>query len=1039
MHGVRLPPVFERLPPVPDHAALELGVLALWEERGTFEQLRARNEDGPIWSFIDGPMTANKRMGVHHMWGRTLKDVFQRYKALRGFRQRYQNGFDCQGLWVEVGVERELGLNSKREIEEYGLAEFARRCREKVAWSAEAITEQSKRLGMWMDWGNDYFTFADTNIEYIWRFLEVVHENGWLYRGHRSTEWCPRCGTSMSQHELAGYYFDKSDPSLFVRFPLVGRDGEALVVWTTTPWTLPANVAAAVLSDADYGLLPNGDWVAVARYPDLKPTRIVKGSELAGLEYVGPFDGVSAQEGITHRVIPWGEVSLEEGSGIVHIAPGCGAEDFELAKVHGLPILAPVDEAGRFYDSYGWLHGLSTVEAADQIIGDLHERGLLVGAGEIHHRYPFCWRCETPLIFRLSDDWFIAADPIRPKLLEANATVEWTPGHFGKRMDDWLRNMGDWNISRKRYFGLPLPFYPCSCGHLNVIGSLAELRERATAGLEQLEELHRPWIDAVRVRCEACGADVERIPEVGDVWLDAGIVSFATLGWGNTEWIEGGYATGASRGLSRADLPDHAYWEQWFPAHWVSEMREQIRLWFYSLLFMSVVLDGRAPYRQVLSYEKLLDETGREMHGSLGNAIDADEAFTRMGADVMRWMYCAQPPSQNIRFGFGPAEEVERKLLTLWHSISFLVTYATIEGFEPRYGDVESALAGADLRPLDRWLLARTQAFLAEAERAYEAFMTVGVTRAFEAFVDDLSNWYIRRSRRRFYAYDDAAFRTLWYAVVQALRVIGPVMPFLAEHLWQNLVVRACPQAPESVFLAGWASPASERVDEQLLAEVEDARRAIQLGRAARQGARIKLRQPLRRVVVAAADPDCRAAIARQVGEVGGELNVKEVAFADDPAAIAELRATPRLDVVGPRLGADLPELRRLLAEGSFEVEGGRLHAGRFELVSGEYVLEYAPREGWAVAQDADLVVGVDARIDDELRLEGRALDLIHQVQRLRKESGLEITDRIEIRWNGDDGLEEVFAAHGERIAQETLAVRIERRPGERLSVVKAS
>jgi isoleucyl-tRNA synthetase len=1032
--------VFQRLTPVPDHAALEQDVLAFWEEQDVFARLREQTAHGPTWSFIDGPITANKRMGVHHMWGRTLKDVFQRYKALRGFQQRYQNGFDCQGLWVEVGVERELGLNSKREIEEFGLEEFARRCREKVAWSAEAITEQSKRLGMWMDWGNDYFTFSDTNIEYIWRFLAVVHENGWLFRGHRSTEWCPRCGTSISQHELAGYYFDKTDPSLYVRFPLVDREGESLVVWTTTPWTLPANVAAAVRPDADYGLLENGDWVAVARYPDLQPVRVVKGAELVGLEYKGPFDALSAVDGVSHRVIDWAEVSLDEGSGIVHIAPGCGAEDFELSKVHDLAVLAPVDEAGRFYDSYGWLHGLSTVEAADQIIGDLRERGLLVEAGEIQHRYPFCWRCQTPLIFRLTDDWFIAADPVRQRLLDANATVEWVPAYFGKRMDDWLRNLGDWNISRKRYYGLPLPFYPCECGHLTVIGSLEHLREKAVSGLDGLEELHRPWIDRVRIRCDACGQEVQRIPEVGDVWLDAGIVPFSTLGWQNETYVPEGNATGAARGLTTADLPDHAYWERWFPADWVSEMREQIRLWFYAQLFMSVVLVDRAPYRQVLSYEKLLDETGREMHGSLGNAIDADEAFERMGADVMRWMYCAQPPSQNIRFGFGPAEEVKRKLLTLWNSVSFLVTYGSIESFRPRYADLDGGPQDAALRPLDRWLLARTQLFLADAEEAYESFLTVGVVRAFESFVDDLSNWYIRRSRRRFWEdADEAAFRTLWYALVQALRAICPILPFLSEHLWRNLAGEACEDAPASIFLAGWASPVPALRDQPLLEEVAAGRRAIELGRAARQGAGMKLRQPLRRVVVCTLDPEARAAVGRQVEEVAGELNVKEVELGEDPGDVAELRATPRLDLVGPRLGPELPELRKLLAAGDFDISEGKLVAGPFTLVPGEYALEYVAKEGWSVAQDGDYVVAVDVRLDDELELEGRALDVIHKIQRLRKDAGLELTDRIEIRWDGDDGLEQVFAAHADRIARETLAVRIERAPGEPLSVVKAA
>ena len=545
--------MFATLPDKPDHPALELEILELWERERTFEQVRAANRGGPSWSFFDGPVTANKKLAVHTAWGRTLKDVFQRYKALRGFDQRYQNGFDCQGLWIEVGVERSLGLNSKREIEEYGLAEFARRCREVVASYSEELTRGSKRLGQWMDWGNDYFTFSDTNIEYIWRFLKVVHERGWLAMGHRSTEWCPRCGTSLSQHELSqsGVYQERHDPSLFVRFPLSERAGESLVIWTTTPWTLPANVAAAVQPEAEYGRRENGEWVAVGRYPEETFAERRRGEELVGWRYAGPFDELGPGAEVEHRVIPWADVSLEDGTGIVHIATGAGQEDFELGRIHDLPVLMPVDEAGRFYDDYGWLHGLSTTESADQIVGWLAEHGFLVHAGQHEHRYPHCWRCDTPLIWRVTDDWLIGVDGVRQQLLDANATVEWTPAYMGKRMDDWLRNMGDWNISRRRYYGLPLPFYPCSCGHLTVIGSRAELEERALGGLEQLEELRRPWIDEVPIRCEACGEGVRRVAEVGDVWLDAGIVPFSTLGWESPEYVEAGYATGAARG------PDH--------------------------------------------------------------------------------------------------------------------------------------------------------------------------------------------------------------------------------------------------------------------------------------------------------------------------------------------------------------------------------------------------------------------------------------------------------------------------------------------------
>jgi len=715
---------FSPLPAVPDHPALELEILERWERERTFERLREQNRGGPSFSFMDGPITANNPMGIHHAWGRTLKDVFQRYKALRGHDQRYQNGFDCQGLWVEVEVEKALGLNSKREIEEYGIAEFAARCKERVAHFAGVISEQSRRLGMWMDWPNSYYTFSDTNIEYIWMFLKTVHERGWLYTGLRSTQWCPRCGTSLSQHEQAGdeYYVELEHPSLFVRLPLKGREGEALVVWTTTPWTLPANVAAAVKPDAEYGRRASGDWVAVALHPDDEFVERKRGEELFGWEYEGPFDDLPAQEGVVHRVIPWDDVSLTEGTGIVHIAPGAGTEDFELSRVHDLPVLGPIDESGRMLPEYGDLAGRTTDAVAEPVIESLHERGLLVASGTIRHRYPICWRCRTPLVFRVVEDWFISAAEIRQPMLEQNATVEWTPPQYGKRMDDWLRNMGDWNISRKRYFGLPLPFYPCACGRLNVIGSRAELGERAVTGLEQLQELHRPWIDEVPIRCEECGEEVRRITEVGDAWLDAGIVDFSTLGWRNETWVERGNGTGAAAGLTGADLPDHAYWEKWFPADWVSESREQIRLWFYAQCFMAVTLDGRQPYRSVLTYERVRDETGREMHKSWGNAIEANEALDRMGADVIRWLYCEQVPSQNINFGYGPAGEVKRRLLTLWNSARFLVDYARVEGFRPVEADLAGGPEGVELQPLDRWLVERTRQLVADATESYERY-----------------------------------------------------------------------------------------------------------------------------------------------------------------------------------------------------------------------------------------------------------------------------------------------------------------------------
>jgi isoleucyl-tRNA synthetase len=997
--------MFAPLPDKPDHPALEEEVLAWWERERIFERLREQNRGGPRFSFIDGPITANNPMGVHHAWGRTLKDVFQRYRAMRGFDERYQNGFDSQGLWVEVEVERSLGFGSKREIEDYGLAEFAERCKERVAKFGAVITEQSRRLGMWMDWENTYYTFSDTNIEYIWHFLKECHSRGWLYKGHRSTQWCPRCGTSLSQHEQAGEdkYVELAHPSLFVRFPLRGRDGEALAVWTTTPWTLPANVAAAVKPDAEYALV-DGAWWLRALKPDAAATRVVRGDELVGLEYEGPFDHLPAQQGVVHRVIPWDDVATDEGTGIVHIAPGCGAEDFELSRVHDLPVLVPIDEAGRLLPAYDEFAGLTTDEVAAPITQSLRERGLLIDYGAITHRYPICWRCSTPLVFRVVDDWFISCDEIRQPLLDANASVEWTPSFYSKRMDDWLRNMGDWNISRKRYFGLPLPFYPCDCGSLNVIGSLAELRERATGGLEQLQELHRPWIDDVPIRCEQCGEEVRRIPEVGDAWLDAGIVPFSTLGWQNVKGVEHGYATGASADLSRADLPDHAYWEKWFPADWVSEMREQIRLWFYAISFMAMTLVGRLPYERVLTYEKLLDETGREMHKSWGNAIEAQEALDNMGADPIRWLFCAHVPSQNLKFGYGPANEVKRGLLTYWNSAKFFVDYAKIAEFAP-------GASTEELQPLDRWLLARTELLVAEMTDAYERYWTPELTRAFESFVDDLSNWYIRRSRRRFWNDDQAALQTLWHALVRSVQVVAPVMPFLADYLWRAL---RPDDAPESVFLAGWPEP-GER-DDALLSEVAAVRRVVELGRQARSTSGLKLRQPLRRMVVQGA-----GAVEPHADEIRDELRVKQLEFGDVEAM--ELRVKPNLRMLGPKLGKELGPVRAALAAGRFEqLANGGVRVNGHELGPDEVLVERSPRAGWALAEQDGVTVALSTELDDELRVEGRVLDLIHQVNTMRKGAGLELTDRIRLTLPQSDA---DLLEHEQWIKEDVLAVEI--------------
>jgi isoleucyl-tRNA synthetase len=1014
--------VFTPLPHRPDHDALERHMLGWWDEKGTFAKLRAQNSGAEPFSFFDGPVTANKPLGVHTAWGRTLKDVFQRYKAARGHDLRYQNGWDCQGLWIEVGVEKELGLNSKKEIEEFGLEEFAHRCRAKVAWSVDELRRGSRRLGMWMDWDNDYLTFSDNNIEYIWKFLKTLDDRKWLYKGHRSTEWCPRCGTSISQHEItgqSGVYQEKTDPSLFVRLPLVDRPGEGLVVWTTTPWTLPANVSAAVHPDHDYGRRPNGDWVAVERFAEDVFVEAKPGRELVGWEYTAPFQELEAGSGVEHRVIPWDEVTMEQGTGVVHIAPGAGSEDFELAGIHGLPVLTPVDGDGRFYPDYGWLSGLSTTEALQPIVDDLERKGVLVESGEYVHSYPHCWRCDTPLIFRVADDWYISVDEIRQPLKDANATVAWTPEYMGKLMDDWLNNMGDWNISRRRYYGLPLPFYVCDCGKLTVIGSKAELEEKATAGFAQLEELRRPWIDRVTIRCDHCGNEsLTRIEDVGDVWLDAGIVPFSTLGWESPEWVPGGNATGAARDLTNADLPDHEHWEKWFPADWVSEMREQVRLWFYSQLFMSVALVGEAPFRSVLGYEKMVAEDGREMHGSWGNLISAEEAFERMGADVMRWMYCAHPPDRDLKFGYAGAHEVRRRLLTLWNSARFLTDYGNIERFVPTYADLDGGPDGVDLTTNDRWLLARAAKAVAEAQVSLDRLRTDELITSFELYLDDLSNWYIRRSRRRFYDFDEAAFRTLWVGVVTALRIVAPVMPFLTDHLWSNLVAAPCDDAPESVHLAGWPTSSGEP-DNDLLSEMAAVRRVVEAGRRARMEANIKLRQPLRRVVVRGAGQ-----ASAHADEIIDELRVKEISFDEDTAL--EVTVKPNFPVAGPRLGPKIKAVAAALALGEYEdLDGGGVSAAGETLGPDEVLrTEKVVLDGWLVAHDGNVSVAIDPTLDDELILEGRALELVRGLNEERKKAGLELTDRIALRLPPEHA--EVVGTYHDWIAGEVLAVSVD-------------
>ncbi|MBI3975042.1 MAG: isoleucine--tRNA ligase, partial [Armatimonadetes bacterium] len=744
------------------------------------------------------------------------KDLFQRYHTMLGHRQRYQNGFDGQGLWVEVEVERELGFATKRDIEAYGIAAFVERCKERVDRFAGVQSKQSLRLGYWMDWAHSYKTWSDENNYTIWHFLRKCWERGLIYKGHDVMPWCPRCATGISEHEIVTEgYREVTHPGLFVRLPLLDHPGRSLLVWTTTPWTLTSNVAVAVHPDLTYARVRQGReeyYVERGALGVLSGTAEVveemPGRALVGLRYRGPFDELPAQVDIEHRVIPWEDVSSAEGTGLVHIAPGAGAEDFALSKAHALQVIAPLDEYGVFVEGFAWLTGRGVGEVARPIADDLKRKGLLYKVEPYPHRYPVCWRCETELVFRLVDEWFIAMGPIREEIMAVTRRIRWIPEFGLDRELDWLRNMHDWLISKKRYWGLALPIYECqACGHFEVIGSKAELRERAVEGWEAFEGRtpHRPWVDAVKIRCSQCGATVSRIQDVGNPWLDAGIVPFSTL----TDPATGEVSY----------LTDQRYWKEWYPADFITEaFPGQYRNWFYSLLVMSTVLENHEPFRACLGHASVRGEDGREMHKSWGNAIDFDEGADRIGADVMRWLFATQNPALNVNFGYGAADEVRRRfLIPLWNVYSFFVTYANLER-----ADIGAMVRDAPpLRLLDRWILSRLHRTVATMRGRLDDFDPAGAARPVEQFIDDLSNWYVRRSRRRFWKSEDdadkrAAYATLYQVLATLSRALAPLLPFVTETIYQNLVRSVDAGAPASVHLTDCPAPDPAWMDAEL-------------------------------------------------------------------------------------------------------------------------------------------------------------------------------------------------------------------------------
>ena len=1020
-----------------DFPALEREMLAFWEENGIVDKYLTRNEGAEKRaSFIDGPITANNPMGVHHAWGRTYKDLFLRYRAMKGFDQRFQNGFDGQGLWIEVEVEKELGFTSKRDIEAYGIDRFVELCKERVLKFAGVISDQSVRLGYWMDWSDSYHTMSDENNYTIWLFLKKCHERGWIYEGRDVMPWCPRCGTGLSQHEIVTEgYQEVEHPGLYVRFPLQDREGESLLVWTTTPWTLTSNTAAAVHPDLKYVKVRQGDetvYVAKALVSALRGEFEVmeelEGRELVGLRYSGPFDELPAQEGVEHRVVEWEEVSESEGTGIVHIAPGAGAEDFALSrKLGGLGVIAPLDEFGDFVEGFDWLTGRNVYDVNGPIYASLKEKGVFYRVETYRHRYPLCWRCGSELVYRLVDEWFISMDELRSLVADVAAKITWLPGFGLQRELDWLRNMDDWMISKKRYWGLALPIYKCSCGHFEVIGSDDELKSRATKGWDEFEghSPHRPWIDAVKIDCPKCGGEVSRIADVGNPWLDAGIVSFSTIGY----------------------RKDREYWRKWFPADWITEsFPGQFRNWFYSLLTMSTVLEGREPTRTVHSYALMRDEHGDEMHKSKGNAIWFEDAAERMGADAMRWLYSRHNPAANLNFGFGVADDVRRRLIIpLWNVYSFFVTYANIDRFDPSVEAPEVS----ERAELDRWIVSELNMVIAEVTDALDAFQPERGARAVEEFVEYLSNWYVRRSRRRFWksglvgggdAADHdklSAYATLYECLVTLTKLLAPFMPFLTESMYRNLA-GSRNGGRESVHLDDYPEVDGSKIDARLSAATRLAMRLSSLGRSARGRAGIKVRQPLAEALFLLRSGDEVEMLPQIEAQVRDELNVKGIALLEDAASVVSLEVKPNLPLLGPKYGREVPNITSQLSRADARQVHGLVNSGQqvrlegYTLEPDEVIVSSADVEGYSVASASGYTVAVTTDVSEEMRLEGMARELVHRLQNMRREAGFEIADRIETFYAGDEEIGRVLSVHGEYVEQETLSrVLVDREPPE--------
>jgi isoleucyl-tRNA synthetase len=1014
---------FRPMPPQVDLPALEHEVLGRWRERDVFHRSLAATQDGPLWTFYEGPPTANGKPGTHHVEARVFKDLFPRFKTMKGFHVPRRAGWDCHGLPVELEVEKRLGFSGKKDIEAYGIAQFNEKCRESVQEHVDEFVRMTQRMGYWVDFEDAYWTMNPTYVESVWWSLKAIFDKGLLVQDHRVTPYCPRCGTGLSDHEVAQGYLTVTDPSVFVRFPVtsgpLAERGAALLVWTTTPWTLVSNTAVAVHPDVTYALVRHGDELLVVAEPlvarvlgeDVEVLERFPGRDLEHTTYEPPFHLVEMNG--AHYVGLADYVTIEDGTGLVHQAPAFGAEDLEVARRYGLPVVNPVRPDGHFEEHLPLVGGQFFKAADKDIVADLEQRGLMFRREPYEHSYPHCWRCDTALLYYALPSWFIRTTAIKDRLLAENEATDWHPeGIKHGRYGDWLENNIDWALSRDRYWGTPLPIWRCPADHLTCVGSLAELSSYAGGDLADLDP-HRPFIDEVEFACPECGEQARRVPQVIDAWYDSGSMPFGQYG---------------------APHRNQELFERNYPAQFICEAIDQTRGWFYTLMAVGTLVFDKSSYETVLCLGHILDKDGRKMSKHLGNVLDPFDLFERHGADALRWyMLCGGSPWSARRVGHEVLEEVVRKvLLTYWNTASFLVLYANANGWTPGSAPVA---APADRPLLDRWALSELHRTVQDVDAALDDFDSARAGRRLTQFVDDLSNWYVRRSRRRFWDGDPAALTTLHECLEVVTRLLAPFTPFLTEEIHERLVVDPGVRDVDSVHLREWPTADTALVHPELGDQVALTRRLVELGRAARAESGVKTRQPLGRALVGAAGWDTLPDELRK--EVADELNVGTIAALGAEAGhLVDVTVKPNFRAVGKRFGSrtqlvatalagvDASELAALLREtgrATVDVDGERV-----ELSADELVVTETPRHGWAVATEAGDTVALDLEITPELRRTGIAREAVRLVQDARKANGLDVTDRIELWWAAtEETTTEALREHASYVGQEVLAVSV--------------